>query len=262
MDFLGIISWAAAAIGGQVSALISWVTSGFGVLFGDISSTDSFLGSFGAAVWGVFGSLWGWLSQLWQWFNTHILQQLKSLIKSIHDWLQKILGPYLKKLQAIIKWEEQNWNTYIKPIFNLLQRLRSALVIFRLLGFKWAQALDARITQIESTLASAFFGVLQNLNMLANWINFIIDPFGLFQPNIWLSSIAQSVGAIVGAVFGTMNDSGFTAPPGQYTTPQGYYQNQTMTTRFQQRAQIGLLPEDQSVVTSLRASASALGYSE
>ena len=262
MNILGILGWAASAISGQIGAVIQWVMGGFGVLFGNDLAINSFLGSFGAAIWQVFSGLWGWLQSVWQWINTHIIQQLRNLIKSIHDKLEKIFGPLLKQIRAEIALYRQLWLQYVKPIFDLLQRIRRFLVLFRLLGFKWAQQLDARITKIESAIESAFFGVLQNLNQLANWINYIIDPFGIFQPIPLLGGIWQSIGAIMGLGTQAMTDPGFTTRPGQYSTPAGFFDATAVSTRFTQRAQAGLLPEDQDVGTSLRASATAMGYKE
>jgi hypothetical protein len=141
-----------------------------------------------------------------------------------------------------------------------LQRLRRVLVLFRLLGFKWAQKLDARIQAIETALTNSFLAVFTNLNRLADWINFILDPFGLFQPSVWLRSIAQSVGAIIGIVYGTMNDPGYAPASAQYVTPGGYYQRDNVLARFRQSSTAGILPEDADCIQSLRQSAASLGY--
>lgn len=260
MDILGLLGWAASAISGQVAAIVTWVTGGFGVLFGDIALTDSFLEGAISAIWGVFSGLWGWLNQIYQWINSHIIQQLRDLIKNIHDRLAKIFGPLLAQIRKMIALYRQLWLQYMKPIFDLMQRIRKFLVLFRLLGFKWAIKLDAKITQMETALELAFFGVLQNLNTLANWINYIIDPFGIFQPFPLLGGVAQAIGAIIGLGVKTMQGPGATARPGQYTTAAGYYDATATHTRTETRLTAGVLPEDDAVVTSLRASAAAMGY--
>lgn len=262
MDILGLLGWAASAIGSQVTAIVQWVISGFGVLFGNDVAQSNFLGGALSAIWNIFGGLWSWLNQIWQWLNTAIIQKLRNLIQNIHDRLQKIFGPLLAQIRAMIDAYRRLWLQYVKPIFDLMQRIRRFLVIFRLLGFKWAAKLDAKITQMETALELAFFGVLQNLNTLANWINFIIDPFGLFQPFVLLGSILQAAGAIIGIQMGAMNNPAAASRPGQYTTPNGYYDASTMNARVATRAQAGILPEDTAALVSLRASASAMGYKQ
>lgn len=260
MGLLGLLSWASDAIDSQIAAVVAWTLAGFGTLFGDISAVNSLLGGLADAVHSILASLWTWLNQLWQWLYTHLIQKLQDLINRIHDFLKRIFGPIVKWIQQAIATYKQLWNTYVKPIYDFLQRLRRVLVLFRLLGFKWAAALDARIVALENAITTSFLGVLANLNRIADWINFIIDPTGIFAPGVWLGSIAQSVGAIIGVIFGQMNNPAATSPPGQYTTAAGYFDANAMYARIATRNQTGVLPEDLDAVNSLRASAAAMGY--
>src|SRR5262249_8086089 len=186
MSFLSIIGWASDAIDGQMMALMAWITAGFGTLYGDIAGVNSFLGGLGDAGHSTFATLWSWLTNLWQWIQDHLIGKLADLINKIKDKLQRIFGPLLCHLKQAIATYTKLWNTYVKPLYDFLQRIRRVLVIFRLLGFKWAQKLDARIVALETALTNSFLGVLANLNRLADWINFIIDPFGLLQANVLL----------------------------------------------------------------------------
>jgi hypothetical protein len=260
MNFVSIVSWASNAIDGQITALVVWVTAGFNTMFGDISATNALLGGLGDAVHSVFSTLWSWLTNLWQWFHDHIIQKLQDLIDKIKDKLKKIFGPLLCHLRQQIDAYKKLWNQYVKPIIDFLQRVRMALLIFRLLGFKWAKKLDQRIVALETAITQSFLGVLANLNRLADWLNYIIDPFGLIQPSVWLGSIAQSVGAIVAIIGGRMSAAGPTPKGGYYATPAGYYTAATLDARVEARAAGGLLPEDNAVLASVAAKARELGY--
>lgn len=260
MDLLGIFGWVSSAIGSQIGALVGWITSSFDVLFGNIAAVDSFAGGLGSAVANLFGRLWTWLNDLWTWIHDKIVVRLMELLSRLHAILEKILGPILKHIRAAIALYKWYWLHYIKPLFDFLQRVRRALVIFRLLGFQWAKDLDAKIAKLESDITRSFLGVLVNLNTLSNWINYILDPFGLIAPNVWLASIKQSIGAILGLGYDKMHDAGFTSSPMQYSTPADFYTASNMTNRVAARASGGTLPEDDACVGSLRASAAALGY--
>jgi hypothetical protein len=260
MDLLGIFGWVGTAIASQVTAVVSWVASSFGVLYGDIAQVDSFAGGLGTAIAAIFGNLRTWLFDLWNWIHDNIIVKLRDLFNRLHDLLEKILGPILKHVRAAIAMYRWYWLHYIKPLFDFLQRVRRALVIFRLLGFQWAKDLDAKIAQLESAITRSFLGVLANLNTIANWINYILDPFGLIQPNVWLSSIKQSIGAMLGLGYGTMHDPGFASSPMQYSTPADFWTASNMSNRFKSRSAGGTLPEDDACVASLRASATSLGY--
>src|SRR5215471_3098732 len=262
MGMFALVSWASDAIDGQIAALVAWVTAGFGVLTADITATNSLLGGLGDAVHSVFSGLWTWLTNLWQWLNDHLIQKLKDLIDKIKDKLTKIFGPLLCHLKIEIDAYKKLWNTYVKPIFDFLQRVRRVLVIFRLLGFKWAKKLDQRIVALENAITQSFLGVLANLNRLADWINFIIDPFGLIQPNVWLGSIAQSVGAMIGIVFGQMSSTSFQSTAFDYNVPDGYLNASPMQARITQRYAVGDLPDDTAMLNSLKAAAAQMGYTD
>jgi len=260
MGMFALVSWASDAIDGQIAALVAWVTAGFGVLTADITATNSLLGGLGDAVHSVFSGLWTWLTNLWQWLNDHLIQKLKDLIDKIKDKLTKIFGPLLCHLKIEIDAYKKLWNTYVKPIFDFLQRVRRVLVIFRLLGFKWAKKLDQRIVALENAITQSFLGVLANLNRLADWINFIIDPFGLLQANVLLGSIARAVGDIFN-IFGiTLQGASRKPATPFYSTPPNYYSADAVRVRIADRIAHGQLPADDEVLASLRRSAKDLGY--
>jgi phage-related protein len=260
MNFLALVSWASNAIDGQIAALVVWVTAGFNTMFGDISATNALLGGLGDAVHSVFSTLWTWITNLWQWFHDHIIQKLQDLIDKIKDKLKKIFGPLLCHLRQQIDAYKKLWNQYVKPIIDFLQRVRMAILIFRLLGFKWAKKLDQRIVALENAITNSFLGVLANLNRLADWLNYIIDPFGIFQPSIWFGSISQSVGAIVNLVLGRMIDPLAVTGKTSYVIPAGYLTQSAINARMAARRATGLLPEDQAIDDSLKAAARTLGY--
>lgn len=260
MDLLGLLGWTASAVTGQVAALVKWVVGGFGVLYGNDAMLSGFMGGALKAIWGVFTGLWKWLDSIYKWINSHIIQQLRDLINRIHDRLQKIFGPLLAQLRKEIALYRQLWLQYVKPIYDFLQRIRRVLVVFRLLGFKWAIALDNRIQGIENQLTAAFMGVLQNLNTLADWVNFIIDPFGLFQPFPLLGSVLRSGKEILTALSAAVNDPLFVAGKDHYSTPDDYYSAAAFNARMQARAGGALLPDDQQILDSINLAQTELGY--
>jgi hypothetical protein len=261
MDFLGLLGFLGDAVDAQLQAVILWSTAQYAVLFGDISNVALALDETQTQQQGLWSTLWSWLTGLWDWLQRTIIQRLQNLLQRIHDALKRILGPLLDYIRRMRDLYRQLWLQYVKPIYDFLQRVRRVLVLFRLLGFKWAKRLDARIVALETAITNAFLATYKNLNLLANWINYIIDPFGVFQPSVWLRSIAQSIGAIINIGLGQMTDPGFTTNPLQYSTPAGWYQADTLTARIKQRALTGNLPEDDAMVASLHAEAAAMGYS-
>lgn len=260
MDFLGLLGSVSDALDSSIVAVVTWATAQMQILYGDIAAVNAAFGGVTQTLGSIFGSLWSWLTSLWKWLHDTIIVKLRDLIQRIHDRLKEIFGPLLDQVRAIIAEYRRLWLQYVKPIYDFLQRIRSALVIFRLLGFKWAQRLDARIVALETAISSAFLATLKNLNTLADWLNYLIDPFGLFQPSIWLGSIARSIGAIIGIAVDRMNDPGFTFGADPVTLPANYYDAGVYSQRMAARLKIGLMPEDTAIIQELAGTLSELGY--
>lgn len=260
MDFLGLIGSVAGAIDSQVNAVVVWITGQLEILFGDISAVNGLFGNLTDYLRKTLSSLWTWLNQLWRWLQDTILVKIRDLIEKMHDKLAKIFKPLTDLITQYEQMLRDLWQRYVKPLYDFIQRLRRVLVVFRLLGFKWAKELDAYLVSLETKLTKAFMAVYGNLNILADWINYIVDPFGVFQPSVLLGSISQAVGAIIGMVYGKMNDPGFTAPAGSYSTPAGYWTANAIKNRTAARSDGQPVPEDTSIRLSLLSTARALGY--
>jgi hypothetical protein len=260
MDFLGLLGFVGNAIDAQINAVVLWTTAQFGVLYGDIANVEGFASDLATWTKGVLSTLWTWLQSLWQWLHDLLLVKLRDLLDKIHAKLKDIFGPLLAHIRQIIDAYRKLWLQYVKPIYDFLQRVRRVLVLFRLLGFRWAKRLDARIVALETAISNSFLYTLRNLNLLSDWINYIIDPFGLFQPSVWLGSIAQSIGAIIGIAYDRMNNPAFVGPQKAFTPPENYLTASASEQRIRERMQIGPLPEDALITQDLHAAAVALGY--
>jgi hypothetical protein len=261
MDLFGFLGSLGDAIGGQLSSIVDWATAGFGTLFGDIVSVGGVLTSFIDWVKGAIGSIVSFLGGLWQWLRDSILTKIINWIRRAYEWLHNLLAPLIRWIQMERALLYQLWNTYVKPIMDFIQRLRRALLIFRLLGFKWAQELDAYLVKLENKINRAFLGAFQNLNILADWINWITDPFGLWSSNVWLGAIAQSVGAIWSLIWGAPQ-VGLGGPGlATFDTPAGYYDASAVQARLAARFSVGELPDDQAVLQGIRADNAESGYS-
>lgn len=127
----------------------------------------------------------------------HLFQDYLDLKKKLTDWL----APVLRILQRIKKIFDQFVLAPLLRFINLIQNIRKFLVIFRILGFKWAKKLDA-------TLASWEQRVVRNVLVLQAWINFaidavslIMDPSLIMRKNFLLASLLSFLGAVKRVVF-------------------------------------------------------------
>ena len=131
----------------------------------------------------------------WIWENIVKVGLVKALqlFQTVRAWLQKVFGPILHWLKLARQWYDWAFNRFIKPVLILIQRIRQFLQIFRLLGFKWAARLDARLAQIENKIIQAYELIRQNLNRLTSWVQLIVDPTFLLRRNPLFGALIRSV---------------------------------------------------------------------
>jgi hypothetical protein len=125
------------------------------------------------------------LTNMWQW--------LKRIYERAKKWEQQIVD-VINKLKKI---QDQIYQVSIKPLMDFIQRLRRVLLIFRIFHFKFAQRLDADLAGLESRIARVFLDTRRELNRVINYLNLIMDPFGLIRRGLLIKSALQSVGGII-----------------------------------------------------------------
>jgi len=197
-DFFGLpagdeLSYIQEMINAAVGGLYDVDTAVANAAFGG----DNFL-------WGIFGTLWNWmkgvLASLWQYLTDAIHWLFHTFFPDLVRWINEIRTKITQWLQPLIKWIQWErawlanfWNTVLKPILNFLQAIRQLLVVFRLLGLKWATQLDQDIADIEGKITQGFLQMVAAVNVLANWINFLVGPGGLFAAPLLLLSTLQTL---------------------------------------------------------------------
>jgi hypothetical protein len=201
MDFLGIIGSVVDAIGGVFSDIVQFLNPVLAIIWGDLQAIAGALKAVVSAIWSAIESIWNWLTTAWEWLKENVIEPIQSWIHSVTQWLHQVLAPVIKWINQIRAMYQWYWQNILKPALNFIQRLRQFLLVFRLLGFKWAIQLDDYLSEAEQKLEQGFLYVWANLNLLAEWINFIMDPFGLFQPQLFQGTVLRDVGAIYAAVW-------------------------------------------------------------
>ncbi len=144
-------------------------------------------------LWGFFSRVLHFFRAIWKLGFHGVVGKLWSAFRTLRDFLHRILDPVISRIHDIIDYETRLFNTYLRPALNLIQRLRTSLVLFRLLHVKWAARLDARLAQIEGRIGTLGLGTLRELNTIRNYLSLILDPFGLFNPFIYVQSALRSI---------------------------------------------------------------------
>ena len=214
----------------------------------------------GGTITAALQNLGTFVGHVWDVLVNGVLLKLYNLVEKILAALRRFFDPLIKLLQAYKQLLDYYFNTYIKPIFDFLQRLRRILAIFRLLGFKWAAKLDQDLAALEGRIAAAFLKVQTSLNQVIDWITFITDPLGIFNPVLTVLSAIASIGDLFNALWQAQT---FGIPAGPTTDQQAaaakYTQSQ-VALQFHAMAQTGVLPDDAARAAQVGEAFQSLGY--
>lgn len=189
-----------------VSGLTSLIRSVFIFLFNLIAvAFNTLAGALGAShAFSVqmFGGVRDFFRHLWEKIIKGGLLKLAMLYHRLKEWLDKHFGPLLKLIRIWRARLDFWFNHYIRPIINLINRVRKILVVFRIFHFKWAIALDNRLLRIESRILKVYTDLRRKLNEVATAINILLNPELLIRGSILGSSIAAAIDEIWEAVTG------------------------------------------------------------
>lgn len=166
--------------------------------------------------WDALKAIWHFLSNVWgmlaNWIKAGVHWLFHTLLPDLVKWVNEIRHKITQWLQPLIQWIKyerallnQYYNNVIKPFLNLIQRLRSILVVFRLLHLGWATRLDQYLADIEEQVAAKFLQMVQSVQMVANWINWLTDPTGLLNIPLLLLSNLQTLPQLFAALWGLGN---------------------------------------------------------
>src|SRR5277367_2322563 len=195
-DFLGlaaadVITFVTQMVNGAIGGLYNIDTAIGNADFGGLSNIWGSLSAVWSWLGGVFSALWNMITNIVHWIMHTLLPDLVAWVNEIRAKITAWLQPLIQMIKFEIAWLDAVYNNIIKPMLNLLQRLRSFLVIFRLMGLGWANTLDQWLASLENRITAAFLQARQDIGVLANWVNYIIDPTGLYNIPLLLLSQLQ-----------------------------------------------------------------------
>lgn len=165
-----------------------------------VTVAQAFL-SFFKAVAGIFRALWDG-------FFKRIFSAFFRAVAAAHRWLEARLQPlidFLKRVRAIY---DRFFNQYIKPLFNVIQKIRQVLKILEFLHISFAKQLDAALAKIEGKVAQAVLTIRGVLNDLIGIAQTLADPLLLIRRPVAVMSARRVFNSLVRVLTGR--------PPGYF----------------------------------------------
>ena len=145
----------------------------------------------------VFKKVASFFHMLWEDFFKKIFLGLFNVLRKLHGWLEAHLGPVIKFLGKVRNYLDRIFRLYIKPFLNMIQHVRRFLEILRLLGVKWAAALDAKLGKFEADIAGLFLTLRGIVTAGIDILNCLADPLNLFRRPTAVLSIRRIIPSLV-----------------------------------------------------------------
>lgn len=195
-DFDPILSF----LGDAVSAIFAAIGAFFAYLYSLLVFLVQFLWNVLVVVAQflvrILGHIRNFFVALWENVIKRGVVKLLAIFAKIRAKLQQIFGPILRIIRRIRQWIDRHILPIVLRVINAIQRIRQILVVFRILGFEWAKALDRKLAQLENDIQGAFEFVRRRLNLVATIIELILQPNLLMRRNVLLGSLLSSLGAV------------------------------------------------------------------
>lgn len=247
----------APAVNSALGSVISYIGSVLGYSNSFASGLASSLAKAVKAIAGEILALWHQLQQTWL---GQILKSVWHTVKTIWDAVQNEITHLIK----LFRWYEQlvrYWEQRIfGPVLNIIQALRKTLVLFKVFHIKLAARLDNYLSGIEGRLANILLFYQRQLNQIIDWLNLIVDPFGLISEGMFIGSAVRSIGAVWASVMGYPKTGSTTALNKASATSTNFYTKASTVTYMKGLAAGGTNPDDQAIIESQRQGFAELGY--
>ena len=148
------------------------------------------------AIVSVFKTVLKFLAHIWQNYIKPAISWLVKEYQKVRAWLKRILGPVLKRLQAIKKWYDEHILKQQLRLLLLIQQIRRILGILRLFHVKWAGWLDNALADIQNKVQQSIAITRGILNQIINTLAMVLDPTLLITRNVLGGSLLGNLGAI------------------------------------------------------------------
>lgn len=121
-----------------------------------------------------------WL-KFWEWFD------------NTRRWLESVFRPVLEFLDRIRSYVLRFYETYVRPILDVIGMARRVLGILASLGLDWAQKLDEKLRWLEEKIEAPFRIAIAKINEAIGIINRVVTADGLFQRLAYVRTLERDM---------------------------------------------------------------------
>jgi hypothetical protein len=152
---------------------------------------------FGCRIVRALGRMLNALAAAWQWFQAHVLAKIQKLANKLSRLIDKVLKPYLDFMRKIREAIMRIYNTFFRPIIQLIESLRRVLAILKLFHIKWADRLDRRLARLEGRIMAPIYDLLRHTSIAGSWLNLLLTLKYTLQRPIFVRTLWAYQGDVV-----------------------------------------------------------------
>lgn len=208
----------------------------------------------------IFSSAAKWVSGITRTLIKKWIPGIIAEVQGIYHKVRNWANPVIQTIHRIRQIQQAYFDTYVRPVLNFIQKLRQSLLILRLMHVKFATALDQRLADIEYQIMDRFDKVLIQLNTVSDYLNYILDPTGLFDGGLYMQTALRSIGALFNALHDAQQALIGAKDAAENTKMAHYFDLNTVVDRIAKRSKSGPTAEDLANRASVRSAFQEMGY--
>lgn len=191
-------------IGGITDAILQAVLAALAFIWNVLVAVANYIWSVLQFIWQFILRAFNFVKNGLKWLWENVVKQVITKLLQAYTKLRTILAPIFNHLllwlQKARYYLDLIFNRFVKPYLVMIQKVRQVLGIFRLLGFKWAQRLDARLGALEAKIIGVFQTLRVPLNQAISFLQLLADPLGILRRNPLIAAVLRDAPEIKNAI--------------------------------------------------------------
>jgi hypothetical protein len=196
-DFL----FGVGAILGQIASFISYL---FALLWNALVAVFQFLWNVLVGEHNFNNSMFGRTGQLfkdiYKKYLTVAVLGIIAKIKRLYDHLKNIVETIKNIIEAWHDIFEKYFYPWFRLALDILSRIRTALLLFSLMGFAWAKKLDADLAKLQAFITTILQDIVSGLNSVRDVLDIAIDPTMVLRRDFFAHTLFSSLAGLRRAV--------------------------------------------------------------
>lgn len=193
-------------LGDVLSALVNQIIAAIIFLVNLLAQVFIFLYTLLVAVFQfllkALTSIWHAFKDVGHFFMDNVIKPIVNFLDRAFRWLHDTIAPVLKWLKRLRQWYDDYFRRYVRPVLQVISRIRQMLVLLKIFHIKWASKLDNLLAKVQARIIHNFEVMRQRINQIITWIDIFTDPRGILRAGPLAASIGLSVGTIVATLTG------------------------------------------------------------